>query len=249
MKLFFNAQNIDNPANVYVAWLDVMGTRNTMATSVKTAANFIFKFHEAVTSQQANDVERFPVQDGVYVTSPRMASILTVLKATLSSMADLFVSEGKQEHRCLVRGALAFGPVYFGRQITPGVSRNLSAQDSYKSALLVGIPVIQAYLSEREAPPFGLYIHESVRAFSSPGSSVLPFRWWKWMTESIISDYSNLEITPTSLCEQILNYLDWAKKHSIVLGYELDSIARHRSMTESFFDLLNNEGLVPKDAL
>lgn len=45
--LFFNAAHLPLPTEQYVAWVDVMGTQTSMSTSLRTAANFMFKLHIA----------------------------------------------------------------------------------------------------------------------------------------------------------------------------------------------------------
>jgi hypothetical protein len=40
-----------------------------------------------------------------------------------------------------------------------------------RQALLIGMPMIHAYQTERQAPPFGIFVHESARSFA-PGNEV-----------------------------------------------------------------------------
>jgi len=237
MGLYFDASKLGSPTDAYVAWIDIMGTQSVMSTSVDTASNFIFKFHEAIASQNMTNVELLPVLDGVYATTLSLQPILDLIRDAFWSLMDLFVNEPKLEHRFAFRAALAYGPIYFGKNVSSQASRNLSALSAYKSSLLVGIPIIQAYLSERKAPPFGVYVHESARAFAPAGVTPLHFRWWKWYSQQSMAQNGPVSIPTARITKEVDKYFDSAKKFSLMTEYEIDRIDVHRKMASAFFSL------------
>ena len=69
MKPFFDARHLGEPSNEYVAWLDVMGMQSILAYSPESAANFVFKFHDAVLKAKSDSIHLYPVMDGIYACS------------------------------------------------------------------------------------------------------------------------------------------------------------------------------------
>lgn len=45
--IFFDEGRIPRPTNIYVCWIDVMGSRSIMLRSLGIASNFIMRLHVA----------------------------------------------------------------------------------------------------------------------------------------------------------------------------------------------------------
>ena len=150
-----------------------MGSKVFMSKSIQIGANFIGKFHNEVSLQAMNtEVQVFPVMDGAYVISRSQHAILGFISILLKALTDGFVKENELRHKFIVRDALSYGPIYNGNDIPvdafcPEQAGNQRREsiDKYKGSLLFGLPMIQAFNSEINAPPFGIYIHESARLF------------------------------------------------------------------------------------
>ena len=177
--IFFDSKLLPDPSYEYVCWLDVMGTGNQMLRSLPISANFIFKLQcavlEAGEEVQADRVLLYPVMDGVYITSQRRMPLQKLLNQALCRLALTFLKEPTPFHQFLVRGAISFGPLYHGRDLNPKTAFVLTRHEDVRNAMLMGLPMAQAFRDEREAPPYGIAVHSSARAFAPDGDQ--PFRF------------------------------------------------------------------------
>ncbi|MCX6592000.1 MAG: cold shock domain-containing protein [Acidobacteria bacterium] len=238
--IFFDSALLPDPNYDYVCWLDVMGTGNQMLRSLPIAANFIFKLQCAVL-EAAEEVEvdraglrLYPVMDGVYITSPRRFLLQKLLNQAMCRLAITFLNEPKPFHQFLVRGAIAFGPVYHGYALDPRSSIVMSRHELIRDSMLMGLPMAQAYRDEREAPPFGIAVHSSARAFSPEEDKPFRFIWLDWF------NYAEPRIDPKELMIQLQKYFDWQLAHSTVTGYAEDRIRHHLKLAREFFTLADS---------
>lgn len=227
MALFFDESRLGKPSYEYVAWVDVMGTQSSLSRSVSAAANFIAKLHTAALSAPQRTLRLYPVMDGFYAACLDQSETLEFLRSVFVQTADEFNATPRYQHRFMIRGGLAFGPVYHGNSISASASPILNNHQPHRDSLLIGMPVIQANRAETEAPPFGLFVHESARAFAPTNQSGLPYRWWKWVQ-------TRNEATWNTLRDELPSYLQWCKKHSMLMGYPLDRIDAHEHMATQF---------------
>ena len=232
-RVFFDASKMGDPQYNYVCWFDVMGTEKQMLRSVQVSANFIYKLHCAVQKAWENETDRanislYPVMDGVYITSPRREPLERVLKNALEHLAITFVCEKRIEHCFLVRGAIAYGTVFHGKEVQKEASYVLGRNTDVKNFILLGLPMIQAYRSESNAAPFGIAIDESARGFAPEGNSPFRFVWWRWLGSR--SDVSH-EVLMGKLCE----YFKWQRKFTNTTGYPIDRIDHHEKLAEEYF--------------
>jgi hypothetical protein len=225
-KIFFNAEPLPESNSEYVCWLDVMGTRSIMSYSLNKSANFICKLHIAALELLNDDVRIYPLLDGMYITSKRKQPLLGFLHGVFSRVAIDFVAQEENQHRFIIKSAVAFGPVLHGSDIPKEASWELGGHEAHRNALLLGIPVIQAYQSERKAPPYGVYIHESARSFAPEGEKPLPYVWWKWFRAG---DGINRR-----LHDAIIDYYSWCKSNSYALSYEKDRLDEHEQMAKEY---------------
>lgn len=142
----------------YVCWLDIMGTKSSMSESFEKSANFILRFHTAVLKAAiSKKVRVYPVMDGVYIVVKNLDDMRAALDKIMTCLAEVFLSE-TNKHRFVVKGALAKGAIQHGSKISTEIAEDIAPRVGYKQHLLFGMPVIQAYISEKQAPPFGIYI-------------------------------------------------------------------------------------------
>lgn len=228
MSLFFNSSYLPTPSNEYVAWIDVMGTQSTMSRSISASANFISKLHIACLQAPRKTLVIYPVMDGIYAAGQDQQEILEFLRSIFTQVSEEFCQTNKAQHRFMVRGGLSYGPTFHGKSFGQNTSTVLTNNQSHRDALLLGMAVIQAYLSESSAPPFGLFVHESARAFSPQGQPPIPHSYWKWVNSS------NREIWIETK-EKLHEYLKWCSENSLPLGYPSDAIKKHTEMVSQYF--------------
>ena len=223
------------PENNYVCWFDVMGTRNQMLRSLPTSANFICKLHCAVLEAYEElgegtiGVCLYPVMDGVYITSASRDPLMALLSASLRHLAETFLQEETVYHRFLVRGAIAFGPVVHGLSVRDEASWVLSRHRRERDSILMGMPMAQAYQAEAGAPPYGIAIHESARAFAPENERPFRFIWWDW--------YSRGEprLDTARMVQALNQYFDWHVEHTNTTGYDAQRIEHHRALVREYF--------------
>lgn len=229
--IYFNGKKLPHPQLKYVCWLDVMGTKNIMSESVQKSANFIFKLHIALLESKKglDNIFLYPLMDGAYILSSSREEITDFLAKTLSILAVNFSEEQENRHRFLVRGALAFGPVYEGKFIDNSANYIFSEFESYKNSLILGMPITQAFTDEKKAPPFGIYICESARAFAPQGKDVFKCRWFKWQYQNGL----NKGFDCNKLVAAGKEYFEYVKENKLEMEY--DKFDEHQSLfTECF---------------
>jgi len=229
MPLAFDANHLPQMTSEYVAWVDVMGTQISMSKSIKITANFIFKLHIAALRAKAQGVTLYPVMDGFYAASSARNQMLEFLRSVYKSVAEEFNSTAEQFHRFVIRGGLAFGPVIHGSGVGQ-CAKELAANAVYSNSVLLGLPMVQAHLSEHEAPPFGIFVHESARTFAPTGSEPLHSIWWAWKDASSMKIWNKLKT-------ELGSYLEWSKVRSQAIGYAVERIEAHREMMKQYFEL------------
>jgi len=226
---FFDAHHLPAAVNAYVAWIDVMGIQGIMSRSLSISANFVFKLHIAALEAPHANVELYPVMDGIYAVSQDQPAMVAFLENVFSHLADLFVSTPDVHHRFLVKGALAFGPIIHGSALPGAASNTLDQNASYRGAILLGIPMIQAHLGERNAPAFGLFVHESARAFAPMNQTPLKMAWWTWFRPN------HWLALAQELRQELEHYFGWCLARAQAVGYEAERIEVHRKLAEQYF--------------
>lgn len=228
MSLFFDSSHLPTPSYEYVAWVDVMGTQSTMSRSISASANFIAKLHIACLQAPRTRLAIYPVMDGIYAAGQDQQEMLSFLRSIFTQVSIEFCETTKEQHKFMVRGGLSYGPTFHGKNFGQSASTVLMQNQTHRDALLLGMAVIQAYLSEALAPPFGLYVHESARAFSPQGEEPIPHSYWKWVNASNQIEWSAIK-------EQLPAYLKWCSENSLPLGYPSDAIKKHIEMVDQYF--------------
>lgn len=234
--IYFDSRHLlsQSPSTEYVCWLDVMGTENQMLRSLPIAANFIYKLHCAVI--EAYDelgcpdyIRLYPVMDGQYITSLRRVPLQNLVNQALCRLALTFLNEDTCFHQFLVRGAVAYGPVYHGMDLDPRTTAVLPRYERHRNSILMGLPMALAYRAERDAPPFGIAADATARTFAPEGDWPFRFVWLDWYRSS------RPPIDPAQLLRKLEGYFDWQEKHCNMTGYKPESIARHRKLAQEYF--------------
>lgn len=235
----FNSVGLPVSPNQYVGWIDAMGIQSAMGRSTDVAANFVFKLHiavlqsaDALQPHQREGLSLYPVMDGVYFVTNDQQALQAFLKRTFGSLAREFVETAEMRHRFLVRGALSCGPVVHGLQLPEEASGTLAAHPDYRDSILLGLPMIQAYLTERSAPPFAVYVHESARAFAPEGRRPLKPTWWRWFKTPEDETWPELA---RDLRTELRRYFEWCGKRAAEIGYDTESIKKHSTLAEQYF--------------
>lgn len=221
------------PRLEYVCWIDIMGSQSTMLRSISIASNFVMKLHiEALNAlSEVTDIELFPAIDGIYACSPIQARILAFVNRVFSGLAVEFISESEPLHRFMVRAGLAYGRIMKGRDAMQG-SPVLASNERYCQRMLIGMPLTQAYSCEKSAAPFGLCLHESVRAFAPSGTPVLSgvhWKWWKYYNQPTDPELADL------LGKALQDHLSWCADHVTTVQYGKEDIGRHRELAREYF--------------
>jgi hypothetical protein len=191
-------------------------------------ANFIFKLHTAALNAPTKGVTLYPVMDGFYASSADKGGMLDFLRSVFQQVAREFNREKAEHYRFLIKGALAFGPVIHGSTVPAEASKTIAKFPSYRDSLLLGLPMVQAHIGERSAPPFGVFVHESARSFSSPGQTPIHNVWWKWKDKKNDPTWTDLE-------KNLIGHLEWCLERAGEIEYAPDRIQAHREMVQQYF--------------
>ena len=260
-ELWFNEGKMTEAKAEYVLWLDGMGIGTSLATSLSHAANFIFKLHRAVgdsidESSEKSRISLYPLMDGMYITCGSRPTLEKIIRSTMVRLGREFTTQTELTKRFLIRGGLAFGATIHGANLPsecfcPSKSNedtfNTSTLNETRSRLLLSSGMQAAYESERKAPPFGIYVHES--AISVPrlvnvGERGFPSRLWCWWKNGD----ATAKAVAKQLATQIEAYFNEAEARSIDINYPTEAIRRHRSAFNEYFRDLRNAGPSPSNS-
>jgi Spy/CpxP family protein refolding chaperone len=220
----------------YVLWVDIMGSQGKMLRNVRTASIPLMKLHVAALNAKKKTiggVDLFPVIDGIYVVSEHLGSIGFFISDVFRSMAAEFLVLNHWE-RSVIRGAVAYGPVIMGEECKEGAA--ILKESNYVNSILLGMPLVQAYTAEKGAPPFGVYVHESVRAFGQIAGHSVTVLFWRWWSKN----GSNTSVA-TALLPSLRSYFEWCRKNSVTSGYPPDRIVAHQVLAEEYFGEFDNK--------
>lgn len=222
---FFDASQLPTPVNEYVAWVDVMGSQNSMKRSLQSAANAVFKLHGAALEAPRNDIRLYPVIDGLFALGRSQENIIEFLQTVFEKIATAFLKAKDQRYRFVIKGALSFGPVVHGADIPGAAGGHLRSNPEYRNSIAIGMPLVHCIQVEHKAPPFGLFVHESARAFCNPGEEPLTEVWLSWCPTD----------RAMTLCSMLVEYFDWCSARAGGLEYPRERIDVHRRMTMEYF--------------
>lgn len=228
-----NVELRDYARSAYVCWIDLMGSRGTMARSLEQSAIDILSLH--ATADQSHDVDNIdllPLQDGLYIVSESQSAMKGFLGNTFNSLAAESI-ETYDRFKYIVRGSLAYGEVVLGEDLPEEINSEFISGSFPTDALILGAPVTQAYNNESKAPPFGIYVHESARSLvpsgeASTATTPMEFIWWRW--------YEDKETDSEEIYESLEDYFEWCGKNNLRIGYDEKDMERHQDMAEQYLN-------------
>ena len=86
--------------------------------------------------------------------------------------------------------------------------------------------------------PFGVFIHESARAFCKDGEEPFGFRWWKWFLTQPAQQWDKDRIK--SLAAAVDTYFSNCEELNMSLDYPLEKIKAHRKAAKEYFADIND---------
>jgi hypothetical protein len=216
----------------YVFWLDLMGANNLMRLSLPRAARSIMKIHGAalLAKQHFKNLEINPVMDGVYGYTPDRTTLESALFEILSALANVFVQERLASSRFMVRAGVAFGPLVLSDALSAGATI-LKKNRKYLGGTGIGMAISHAYEAEGRAAPFGVYIHESARAFAPRRKGCFPYRsnFWRWFEPNDLLTWATRRT--------LLQHFDWLGRNSSASLYDIESLRKHKALADEYFKL------------
>ena len=229
LRPFYLGSQSGQQKSQYVLWVDIMGSQGKMLRNVWTASIPLMKLHVAALNAKKKtigEIELFPVIDGVYVVSEDFKPIVFFISDVFRSMAAEFLVL-KNWERSVIRGAVAYGPVIMGGECKQGAA--ILNESNYANAILLGMPLVWAYAAEKATPPFGVSVHESVRAFGRLGKQRISVSLWRWWSKNI----ANMKIA-NALFRSLHSYYEWCRKNPTASGYPAERIDAHRAMADEY---------------
>jgi hypothetical protein len=241
--LNFNSEHLEPAANVYVGWLDLMGAGHTMSVSVRKSANFLTRLHIAVhraVTAVGFSGRLLTINDGVFIVTPSKRELMSVMGRALILLACDFVAVPRPHDRFLMRGGIAYGPVYFGADLIPGLApKKLRENAGFLEPVMFGPAIIQAYRAESSAPPYGVAVHESARAFFPPSEEPFRMTHWLWWAPNEDVDYPR-DATPlpalkACLAGDLEAHFAWMAETLIFHGVDPAKLSAWRGQCAQYF--------------
>jgi hypothetical protein len=241
-QLGFTSENLAAPENFYVAWLDLMGAGHMMSTSVHKTANFLVRLHmcvELARRKSGYTVRTLPINDGIFIVSKKKGELMTIVQHAMTLLAARFIATPRAHDRCLMKGGIAYGPVYEGSQLTSGMTlRKLRVKSEFLERLMFGPAIIQAYMSESAAPPYGIAIHESARSFSATGEPPFQMSHWLWWQEHKEAKRAHglpsLVDLKDVLCAELERQFNWMTSTLLLHGLTLEKINQWKAISKQY---------------
>lgn len=233
----FNADNLV-PQPMYVAWLDIMGTKNAMLHSLKTAANFVAKLHNDIIEcrnqlKACDSLWILPMMDGAYVVGPNIVMVRRVIRRVLRECADRFLKESEPIKKCMLRATLSWGNVIHGDALHHSLPTPNEGRRELFQNVMVGMPFVWCHENEKYAPPFGLYVHVSVREHTQATKWSMGWSLDRWWTSKSTSHYNFMA---TSLAQAIRQHLVWLDNHPTESSMDSEHVKKYKKLVEEYFD-------------
>lgn len=215
------------PTNRFVAWVDLMGAENHMLLSLPKSAVYIAKIHAAGidAGKQFSGVSIHPITDGFYAVSERWSEIQDFTSRVMRSLAHCFQSTDDHQHRFLVRAGVAYGRFIDGSQLETG-SNSFSGQDAYLHNVMIGSPLAWAYKAESKAPPFGIYIDQSITTHSGERIAWVLHRWWGQVQSAWAKQFGTM----------VEEHLAWLNKNAIGTRYPTEKHENYVRAVKEYFE-------------
>lgn len=223
----------------FVAWIDIMGGKSFMWRSMSTCAIFIGKLYDAVDKARKYfsipDDHVFRMGDGVYICGEKFNDVRGIVERVMRSCAYDFRKEDRDDnHRFLLRSAIAYGNTIIGRDVQEANQRKGLGGNHVFLSMIIGAPVAWANEAERKAPPFGIFLHESCRSFQiSPSRNIgwVLNKWWRPDGKDFAHDFGS----------ELLVYLGRLMKNKIETGIVPEKAMGYCEAIKEYFELPDDE--------
>lgn len=221
-----------NPSSKYVAWIDLMGAANHFLLSLAKSACFVGKVHDAGLKARNKfpSVTVHPISDGFFAISEDWDEIKQFVQFVMRSLAYVFAHEQNNDHKFIVRSSIAYGQIVTGEKIKEGC-KFLEDKCEYFSNVFVGSPLAWAYKAESKAPPFGIYIDQSVTTHSTAHIGWILHKWWS-------NDQSKQKTLARDFGKSLIRYLDWLKLHSCGMRYPQEKHEQYIQLINEYYGLV-----------
>jgi hypothetical protein len=198
--------------------------------SLRRAARSVMRIHAAalLTRQAHGDLDINPVMDGVYGFVKDRKVLETCLKEILTALAQVFIHERVASSRFMVRAGIAYGPIIPGHALAEG-SSILRDNIDFLRGTAIGMAISQAYEAESFAPPFGVYIHESARAFAPLDDEPFRVNLWRWWDKD--------DALTWALRRTLANHFVWLSRNPVSALYEAQAMLKHKALADEYFKL------------
>ena len=164
--------------------------------------------------------------DGVYITSRLVTEMRNLLTYIYRAHTIYLCDTENFKHWFMIRGAISYGSVIHGKDVPYNASTEFATRIGYKEQLLIGMPMIEAYIHERDAAPMGLYSHDSCNEY-------IPAQW-KW--------YANLDVkmdfdTIYKFKNRAVAYYNWIDENISDEEYARDRRKFHMGLLKQYFEI------------
>jgi hypothetical protein len=164
----------------YVAWVDIMGSRNAFQKSLKTATTYVLKLNkifDSVIRQEAHGCSGYyPIIDGLYFTHGDKDLFLKIMQKSFVAVANEFMEQSDPAYRFMIRGGISYGTVIHGKNIDVN-RKHLDVDKRVIKSLLFGKPLVDCCAIEKNSAPFSISIYgEAVQRFNNNGKI---FKWFR----------------------------------------------------------------------
>lgn len=204
-----------------------MGMSHTMSWSLAVAMNFVGKLHIASIESLEEGVHLHPMNDGLFLTSEKASPLRETLRTTFARLARLFYTTEHMHFRFLPRGAIAYGVVARGVDLAKSQAPTLHSQIAHRQSILLGRPVVEAFRSEKDAPPFGMLLTDSVSKWFNRKPIGDGRVAWPWIEKTTLQW--------DRFVPELFDYFDWTAKRRAD-SYPAKSRRRHAEACIRYFD-------------
>lgn len=164
----------------------------------------------------------------MYACSVDRGALRVFLRGVFRDLAHEFINQPRDEFRFIARGAVAKGKIYRGSGLEDDASWVLRDHPQYRDALFVGKAMGRANAAERDAPPFGVFLHDTAQDVGDTGEP-FPFDyWWRWFTDEDSELVGGLRKAMNS-------YYDWCARAAGNIHYSVSRSRYHRGQASLYF--------------
>lgn len=250
-----NAEYLE-PHPMCVGWIDIMGFKNAMLHSLRTAACFVADLHGDIEDARKRlsftekDLKIIRLMDGAYVVAEDVDKVFSLLRETMALSALRFLRPKDDRKKSMVRVAVAYGNVVTGADLGKCMEPDVTPCSQILDNVMVGMPFVWSNEGEHRAPPFGIFVHESVRDCTQRGNRRIGWVWDRWWFPHVNKAQGNVQTNKMvgakgqCLAEQlgkaVLAHLVWLERNPEETGVPSKKSRAYKKLATEYFGLLQN---------